>query len=70
MFNILRHYGVSIKIVNTIEVIYFNSRSMTPIDGVISESFDVTPGILQGDILVPFLFIIGIDNVMANTKEK
>jgi hypothetical protein len=68
MFNILRHYGVPVKIVNAIGAIYHNSRSVVLVDGNVSEEFDVTTGVLQGDTLAPFLFIIVIDYVMKNAQ--
>ncbi len=39
-------------------------------DGHISEEFDVTTGVLQGDTLAPFLFIIVIDYVMKNAESN
>ena len=33
-------------------------------DGGISEPFDVTTGVLQGDVLAPFLFIILVDYLL------
>jgi hypothetical protein len=68
MFNILRHYGVPIKIVNAIKAIYHNSKSVVLVDSNVSEEFDVTTGVLQGDTLAPFLFIIVIDYVMKNAQ--
>ncbi|CAF1276691.1 unnamed protein product [Adineta ricciae] len=37
-------------------------------DNNVSEEFDVTTGVLQGDTLAPFLFIIVIDYVMKNAQ--
>ena len=68
MFNVLRHHGVPVKIVNAIEAIYHNSRSVVLVDGKNSKEFDVTTGVLQGDTLVPFLFIVVIDYVMKNAQ--
>ncbi|CAF4648329.1 unnamed protein product, partial [Rotaria sp. Silwood2] len=39
------------------------------VDGQISQEFDVTTGVLQGDTLAPFLFIIVIDYVMKNAES-
>ena len=75
MFSILRHYGIPEKIVNAIKTIYKNSRSAVIVEGNISEEFEVTTGVLQGDTLAPFLFIIVLDYVMRkaeadNTNDK
>jgi hypothetical protein len=56
------------KIVNAIQTIYNNSRSAVLVDGQLTEEFDVTTGVLQGDTLAPFLFIIVIDYVMKNAE--
>ena len=68
MFNILRHYGVPLKIVKAIEAIYHHSKSVVLVDGNISEEFNVTTDVLQGDTLALFLFIIVIDYIMKNAQ--
>jgi len=63
MFAILLHYGIPEKIVNAIRVLYDNSSSRVYIDGRESDPFNITTGVLQGDVLAPFLFIIVIDYI-------
>lgn len=63
MFAILLHYGIPEKIVKAIRVLYDNSTSRVYSDGQISEPFQITTGVLQGDVLAPFLFIIVIDYI-------
>ena len=64
MFEILGLYGIPTETIEAIKVLYTNTRSsiITP-DGE-TESFDILSGILQGDTLAPFLFIIVIDYIM------
>ena len=64
MFEILGLYGIPNETIDAIKVLYTNTRSsiVTP-DGE-TESFDILSGILQGDTLAPFLFIIVIDYIM------
>ena len=64
MFEILGLYGIPSEIINAIKVLYSNTKStiLTP-DGE-TENFDILTGILQGDTLAPFLFIIVIDYIM------
>ena len=64
MFSVLRHYGIPDKLVKAIGVLYNNSKSAVMVDGNISEPFQVTTGVLQGDVLAPFLFIILIDYML------
>ena len=63
MFAILLYYGIPEKIVKAIRVLYDNSTSRVYIDGTESEPFNITTGVLQGDVLAPFLFIIVIDYI-------
>ena len=63
MFSILQHYGIPKKIVSAIRVLYDNSTSRVYVDGLLSDLFKITTGVLQGDVLAPFLFIIVIDYV-------
>ena len=58
IFSVLRHYGIPETLVNAIQVLYTNSSSSVMVDGSISKPFSVTTGVLQGDVLAPFLFII------------
>jgi len=61
MFAILRHYGIPEPVVNAISALYNNSKSAVMVDGSISDPFNVSTGVLQGDVLAPFLFIVLVD---------
>ncbi|XP_063597238.1 uncharacterized protein LOC134773922 [Penaeus indicus] len=64
MFEILELYGIPVEIIEAIKVLYTNTQAtvLTP-DGE-TEPFDILAGILQGDTLAPFLFIIVIEYIM------
>ncbi|RXN06516.1 PTHB1 isoform X1 [Labeo rohita] len=68
MFEILRHYGIPDKLVRAIKTIYNNSKSAVLVEGGLTEEFEITTGVLQGDTLAPFLFIIVIDYVLKNAE--
>lgn len=70
MWDILRNYGIPIKMVNAIRHLYNNSRSCVRIDRDLTDTFSITSGILQGDALSPFLFIIIIDYIFKNIHSK
>ena len=57
----LRHYGIPEAVVNAISVLYKKSKSAVNVDGNLSDPFDVTTGVLQGDVLAPFLFVVLVD---------
>ena len=69
MFSILRHYGIPQTLVDTIQVLYTNSSSAVLVDGSMSNPFDVTTGVLQGDVLAPFLFIILVDYLLGKAPD-
>ena len=70
MFAILRHYGIPEKIVSAIRVMYDQSKSQVYLQGQVSEPFNITTGVLQGDVLAPFLFIIVIDYVSRESADE
>jgi hypothetical protein len=61
MMKILKAYGVPPNLLRAIKEIYTNTRAkvITP-DGE-TEEFDILAGVLQGDTLAPFLFVIILD---------
>ena len=69
MFSVLRHYGIPETLVNAIQVLYTNSSSSVMVDGSISKPFCVSTGVLQGDALTPFLFIILVDYLLLRSSD-
>jgi hypothetical protein len=70
MFAILRHYGIPQQIVSAIKLLYDGSTSRVYVEGQLSNPFNVTTGILQGDVLAPFLFIIVVDYVTRHSAQN
>ena len=50
--------------VNAVRALYYNSKSAVMVDRNISDPFEVSTGVLQGDVLALFLFIILVDFLM------
>ena len=69
MFAVLRHYGIPVAVVNAISALYNNSKSAVMVDGNISDPFEVSTGVLQGDVLAPFLFIILVDFLLMKATS-
>ena len=64
MFEILRLYGIPEGIIAAIKVMYTdNSSTVMTTDGE-TQAFPTLAGILQGDTLAPFLFIMVVDYIM------
>ena len=69
MFEILELYGIPSKLIAAIRVLYTDTCStiLTP-DGE-TAPFQIQAGILQGDTLAPFLFIIVVDYVLRMSVD-
>ena len=69
IFEILKLYGIPDQIISAIKVLYTNTTStvLSP-DGETSP-FSIEAGILQGDTLAPFLFIIVVDYVLRMSVD-
>ncbi len=70
MFAILRHYDVPGVVVNSITVLYDNSKSAVMVNGMLSDPFQISTGVLQGDLLAPYLFVIVIDYLMVSAISQ
>ena len=64
--NILLAYDVPNEIVDAVMSVYYGAKAAVKYNGTISDYFDLGVGILQGDTLAPYLFIIVLDWVMRN----
>ena len=69
MFEILALYGIPAPFIEAIKVLYTNTSStiMTP-DGE-TKPIEILAGILQGDTLAPFLFIMVLDYVLRKSLD-
>jgi len=70
IFKILRFYGIPIKIVNAIKLLYNDSESTVKINGQLSEYFKINTGVLQGDTLAPFIFITVLNFVLERSHDE
>ena len=69
MFNILIAYGIPKPLVNMISITYENIEAkVLTLDGE-TNSFHINSGVLQGDTLTPFLFIIVLDYAMRSAIQ-
>ena len=64
MEKILLAYEIPKEIVTAIMILYRNTKSMVRSPDGDTEFFDILAGVLQGDTLVPFLFLICLDFVL------
>ena len=70
MEQILLAYGLPKETVAAIMILYRNTKvKVRPPDGD-TEYSDIVAGVLQGDTLAPYLFIIGLDYVFRKLIDK
>ena len=69
MLKILKAYVIPNRIVIAIATMYENTRAqvITP-DGE-TEPFNISAGVLQGDTLAPYLFVIGLDYALRQAID-
>lgn len=69
MLHILLNYGIPQETVNAIAIMYDNPTSFVQtLDGPTKE-FLTTAGILQGDTLAPYLFVIVVDYILRQSID-
>ena len=70
MFEILPLYGIPLPIISAIKALYTNTSAtiITP-DGE-TNLFEIVAGVLQGDTLAPFLFILVLDYVLRLSLDS
>ena len=61
MFKILHAYGIPEETINAIKIMYEDTSAVVLTPEGESDSFSVNTGVLQGDPLAPYLFIIVLD---------
>ena len=69
LWKILRHYGIPLKLVNVIKMLYSDFKSQIISNTALADAFGVTTGVKQRCILSPFLFILGIDWVLRQVTS-
>ena len=70
MRDILSAYGTPKETVNAIMMLYHNTCSKVRSPDGDTDFFNITAGVLQGDTLAPFIFIICLDYVLRKALEK
>ena len=69
MFEILLAYGVPPPLVEAIRVMYVNTSATVLTPEGETDTFNIDNGVLQGDPLAPFLFILTLDYAMRKAVK-
>ena len=70
MEQILLAYGLPKETVAAIMILYRNTKVKVHLPDGDTEYFDIVAGVLQGDTLVPYLFIICLDYMLRTSIDK
>ena len=70
MEQILLAYGIPKETVTAITILYRNTKGKVRSPDGDTEYFDIVSGVLQGDTLAPYLFIICLDYVLRTSIDK
>ena len=70
MEQILRAYGLPKETVAAITILYRNTKVKVHSPDGDTEYFDIVAGVLQGDMLAPYLFIICLDYMLRTSIDK
>ena len=70
MEQILLVYGIPKETVAAIKILYRNTKVKVRSPDGDTEYFDIVAGVLQGDTLAPYLFIICLDYVLRTSIDK
>lgn len=66
----LHEIGVSAKIIRILSHFYQNAHLKINVRGTLSNSADITEGVLQGEILSPLLFILYLSDIDEFFRAK
>ena len=69
MLRILKAYGLPPNILRAIEAMYTNTRAKIISPDGETDMFEITGGVLQGDTLAPFLFVIVLDYALRKALD-
>ena len=69
MSEILSAYGLPQKIIQAIKMLYINTKSMVRTPDGDTDFFEIVAGVLQGDTLAPYLFIICLDYALRISAD-
>ena len=70
MEQILLAYGIPKETVAAITILYRNTKVKVRSPDGDTEYFDIVAGVLQGDTLAPYLFIICLDYILRTSIDK
>ena len=69
LYKLSNSFDIHGRLFNTLSNIYSSSVAQIRINGMLTESFDVTSGVKQGDIISPILFSMYLNDLATGIKN-
>ena len=69
LYKISTLFNIHGRLFNTLSTIYSSSSAQIRVNGLLTESFEVTSGVKQGDIISPILFSMYLNDLATGLKE-
>lgn len=69
LFKLANSFGIHGRLFNTLSTIYESSSAKIRLNGLMTESFNVTSGVKQGDIISPILFSMYLNDLATGIKN-
>lgn len=69
LYKMSTSFNIHGRLFNSISTIYSSSNSQIRLNGMLTESFNVTSGVRQGDILSPILFSMYLNDLATGIKD-
>ena len=70
MFHILSLYGIPLQIIDAMKIVYENASCVVQSPDGTTEPFLTFQGVLQGDTLAPYLFVIVVDYILRQSVDN
>ena len=70
MWNVLRLYGIGVRLLGGVESLYVGSKACVRVGNEVSEWFPVRVGLRQGCVMSPWLFNLYIDGVVREVNAR
>ena len=69
LYKLVTSFGIHGRLFNSLSTIYNSSTAQVRVNGTLTDSFDVSSGVKQGDIISPVLFSMYLNDLATGIKD-